>query len=426
MNKISIGLLSIFIISCATIDVEHQMLQSVEIENEKIYVEKSNEVIEKSVSREYINPEIIKVKDEIYLVKAPEAKEKINPVKESMKEASVEPFNYIGGTHIFDYNEHKQFPVVTKVLGMTVIQLEAGEEVQGVPFLSDSIRWEITGEKWVTNGVATQLIMLKPLEKNLYTNLLIVTNKRLYQFVLSSTSDMYMPMVKFRYPMEWNNYSKSVLKTDIENVNSIELNDDRYISYNYTVRDSFWSKKPQWFPNKVYDDGMKTYIELPYDVLQAQYPVVFENKNDIINYRVSGNIIILDKLIKSATMKLNKEKVFIKKKKGEPLNINNKKRNIINEYVPSLRSTSQIGGYTIVIEGEKPDWAPQKAYKYENTIFITLGRPLTESESLIISENDLEVKYSINGNIIMIESNESNTLKMNINNDTILLEYING
>jgi len=91
--------------------------------------------------------------------------------------------------------------------------------------------------------------------------------------------------------------------------------DPRFLSFNYRISYGFMSK-PSWCPDLVFDDGSKTYISFPKQVLQKEMPSVFENRKDVLNYRVMGNLIIIDKLVTSITVKIGRSEISITKKKG--------------------------------------------------------------------------------------------------------------
>jgi type IV secretion system protein VirB9 len=65
----------------------------------------------------------------------------------------------------------------------------------------------------------------------------------------------------------------------------------------------------------VYDDGRKTYIELDEKMLHMESPVIFNRRNERINYRVRKNLVIIDELIEKVTVRRGKEKITITKKK---------------------------------------------------------------------------------------------------------------
>lgn len=332
MKKNIIGiciLAAIIAASCATTDVQAQKIKEIRRENKKSGTSASVKYIsaedaeKREQERRDADTKIIIMKDEVFVPiesQAQKAMSKEQVVQLSMQEALVTPNNFIGGTQFYDYNEYKQYPVVCKVLSLTVIQLENGEIPIGVPYLSDTLRWELTGDLWRTvDGMEVQLVIIKPLEPGLSTNMILVTNQRIYQFVLSSTRDSYMPMVKFRYPLSHKQFI-TARTLDQEAERSGLAEEGNYLSYNYKIK-SGWAMlgwfKPGWQPTEVWDDGHKTYVRLPRGVLQREYPVIFEKSNYIINYRVNENIIIIDKLISSMSMRLNHRRVRIYKSRGE-------------------------------------------------------------------------------------------------------------
>jgi type IV secretion system protein VirB9 len=329
-----------------------------------------------------------------------------------MQEAMVTPKNFIGGTQFYDYNEHKQYPIVCKVLGLSVLQLEDGEVPIGVPYLSDTLRWEITGDVWRTqDGKNIQLVMIKPLETGLSTNMVLVTTRRIYQIMLTSTRDSYMPMVRFRYPMQMQLHMQSHMRTQFNTLRSIEEeriqrekeDEGYYLSYNYKITSGWWLSgwfRPEWTPTEVWDDGHKTYIRLPRGVLQMEYPTVFEGSTYIVNYRVNENVMILDKLIKKAALRLNGKRVSIVKMKGEAEDLRRyvkREAEVIGER-PPVHNGSQF-----TIQGDVP-WLPEKVIEYDGEIYIFFADNVFNAESVlyIIDEKKNRIEYRRNGNTIII------------------------
>jgi type IV secretion system protein VirB9 len=398
-------------ISCGTTDVQAVKIREIKEENRKtgnstpaIYMS-GEEADIREKERYEANTNVIFSKDEIFIpvdsqTQRPLTRDQV--VQRSMQEAMVTPQNFIGGTQFYDYNEYKQYPIVCKVLGLTVIQLENGEVPIGVPYLSDTMRWEVTGDVWRTlDGLSVQLIMIKPLEPGLTTNMILITNQRIYQFVLSSTRDSYMPMVKFRYPFSQGRFiTVETLRRESEQ----KRNEDgkQYLSYNYRIV-SGWALsglfKPEWQPTEVWDDGHKTYIRLPRGVLQKEYPTVFEKSNYIINYRVSENIMILDKLISNVTLRLNGKRVKITKNKKEAMDLHRyvKREAEITGDMPPLKNTVHFE-----IQGDVP-WVPEKVIEYDGETHILFGDGVFNDSVLqIIDEKLNAVEYRRLGNVIII------------------------
>lgn len=123
-----------------------------------------------------------------------------------------------------------------------------------------------------------------------------------------------MAMVKFRYKNKNNNWAtkKNENSRYIEN-DYIKITDPELLSFDYLIKYSVF-KKPEFIPTRVYDDGCQTYIRLNDIVLQKQLPVLFNEKNEIVNYIVKDNVFIIPRLIDTVTLRLGKEKVTVQKK----------------------------------------------------------------------------------------------------------------
>lgn len=121
-----------------------------------------------------------------------------------------------------------------------------------------------------------------------------------------------MTQVRWEYP----NTMPFTIKSDAMNANKMskELTgvDPTYLSFDYKMSYSF--RKPYWLPTRVYDDGKHTYIVMNETVLHMTSPVLFNNRNERINYSVNKNLIIINELIEKVTMRVGNKKVTIKKK----------------------------------------------------------------------------------------------------------------
>jgi len=400
------------LVSCGTTNVQQKKIREIRKENRKTgkgttAVYTSVEDAEKERQKQALEDvNVIYSREPVFIpvdtqTKKPLTRDQV--VKESMNEAIVTPSNFIGGTQFYDYNEHKQYPVVTKVLGLSVVQLEEGEVPIGVPFLSDTTRWEVTGDVWrIEDGRNIQLVMLKPLEAGLTTNMVLVTNKRIYQFVLSSTRDSYMPMVKFRYPMDRAAFATmQTIREDA--LKKEQASGEYYLSYNYKIKGGWaisgWFK-PDWMPLEAWDDGHKTYIKLPRGVLQREYPTVFEEATYIVNYRVNENVMILDKLVRRATLKLNRKRVIVWKMRGEAEDL---RRFVKQEAQVTGDKPSVQGGVRFDVEGDVP-WVPVKVMEYDGETHIIFNEGVFNDGVLyIIDENRNSVEYRQVGNVIIIQ-----------------------
>ena len=242
----------------------------------------------------------------------------LEAVTDSQKRATQTPENYKNGTFFYQYNENFVYEVYAQPYHLTDIVLQAGEVVIGTPLLSeDETVWELTAgvAKDSTTGADIQHLFIKPAYSKLDSSLIIITDRRVYHFKLKSYSDTHMAIVRFTYPLEKNVWAQ---KSDPNNGRSIEndylrISNPELLSFDYTIKYSKF-KKPEFLPTRIYDDGQCTYIQVADIVLQKKLPVLFNEKNEIINYSVHGNVFVIPRLINKVTLRLGKEKVIIQKK----------------------------------------------------------------------------------------------------------------
>lgn len=233
------------------------------------------------------------------------------------------------GDVIFIYGQ-QQANIVTSVLSVSDLELEPGEMINSVN-IGDTSRWSIEPAVTGEGESQTQHLLIKPLDVDLKTNLMIATNRRAYRIDLTSTESKYYPHVSFSYPekllaqfkqkqvVEQRKRDEQSITTDTTTGAKTYLGD---LNFNYEVSGSV-----SWKPVRVYDDGRKTIIELPKTVEYAKAPALMllsekgglftDEKTEIINYRLQGNRYIVDGIFDSAilTMGLDKtqQRVVIKR-----------------------------------------------------------------------------------------------------------------
>ena len=401
-------------VSCVTTNVEERKIKEIQQENRRqgrnanVNFTLPEDAENEEYRRRQEDVNVISRREEIFIPVDSQTRQPLTPNQAAARTQSAAiatPQTHVGGTQYYDYDENKQYPIVTKPLALTTIMLESGEVPIGVPYMSDTVRWEVTGDVWRTvDGKQVQLIMVKPLETGLSTNMVVVTDRRIYQILLSSTRDSYMPVVRFRYPfgMMGQFATMDTIREDArrrESGYSSGVNEDGYyLSYNYKIRASMF--KPEWMPTEAWDDGHKTYIRLPRGVLQREYPVIFEDRNFIINYRVEENVIILDKLIKKVTLRLNRKRVVVEKMKGQPVDV----RRYVRSEVEVIGDAPPLNnGVRFDISGQV-DWMPIRVMEYDRETHIFFEENVFDLNAVIqiIDENRNSVEYRRVGNVITI------------------------
>src|SRR6266851_4877395 len=92
--------------------------------------------------------------------------------------------------------------IVCAPLRVCMIELQLGERITGEPQIGDSIRWNISPAMYGQGEETTSLIVVKPQEPGLDTNLLITTDRRAYYLRLVAKPQDYVARVAFSYPDE--------------------------------------------------------------------------------------------------------------------------------------------------------------------------------------------------------------------------------
>lgn len=233
--------------------------------------------------------------------------------RKSTEEATQKVEKWNGGTMYYDYDPDFTYEIYCQPYRITDLILQPGEQVIEMPFLSEEKVWEIGAGVSRSNSTDTQHFFLKPAYSGLTTSFIIITDKRVYHILLKSFKDCYMTQVRWNYPntMPFN------IKSDAMQVN--KLNEETvgvnpaFLSFDYKMSYSAF-KKPYWLPERIYDDGKHTYIVMNETVLHMTTPVLFNNRNERINYSVSRNLIIINELVEKLTMRVGRQKVTIKKK----------------------------------------------------------------------------------------------------------------
>lgn len=292
---------------------------SIEEVRENNYDEMQEYLIQEKLKEADIEKTVVYVERPVYYpanepLEQPKLKGK-DAAKKSTAEATQVPTKWTAGTMHYDFDPDFTYEVYCQPYRVTDLLLEPGEQVIEMPFLSEEKVWEIGAGVSRQGNVDTQHFFLKPAYSGLITAFIIITDRRVYHFLLKSFKDCYMTQVKFSYP----NTMPFTLKMDAmkENVSRLTKEtvgiDPRYLSFDYKMRYSLF-RKPYWLPVRVYDDGAKTYIVMNETVLHMTSPVLFNHKNERINYSVDRTLIIIPELIEKVTMRVGKEKVTIKKK----------------------------------------------------------------------------------------------------------------
>lgn len=195
--------------------------------------------------------------------------------------------------------------ILCRPLRVTDVQLEPGERMTSPPYLGDTINWQIYPAVSGSGEYTTYHVMIKPIMPDIATNLVIHTDRRTYTMDLVSHKTNWTPYVVFTYPdntmRQWVEFIR--LQPDGSGGKAGLAVDD--LNFDYTAKAN--KKGIAWQPLRIWDDGLKTYIEFPSKINAIEAPVVMlmnGKKQEIVNYRKTGNYYILDKLVKKVVLTL--------------------------------------------------------------------------------------------------------------------------
>ena len=208
-----------------------------------------------------------------------------------------------GGGRDFFYEEKAVYAVTAKPGRITDVVLEPGERLVGTGPIAagDTARWVI-GDTISGEGEMTRVhVMLKPTEAGLATNLIINTDRRTYHLDLRSSSQAWDSHVAWRYRVV------PPVPPPTPPLRAHPSAEDAVTRLNF----GYLIKGPRvaWRPMRVFDDGARTYVEFPPTIVMSDLPPLFAmgpdgRTSELINYRVTGQRITVDRLLDRAELRL--------------------------------------------------------------------------------------------------------------------------
>ena len=208
----------------------------------------------------------------------------------------------------FAYNAGQQPVIKTTPFQETVISLEPGEKFTNVS-TGDPARWEIAAAVSGMGANQQQIILVKPSLPNMATNLVMTTDRRIYNVRLVSSMDSRTTRnVSFWYPEEMVSLMnaeefKKQNNGDIASVPDVSLS---HLNFNYRMSSGhFFTFMPSWKPTRIFDDGTHTYIQFSSDIANKDMPALFVSNGsnqELVNYRSKPPYFVVDKIFKEAVL----------------------------------------------------------------------------------------------------------------------------
>jgi type IV secretion system protein VirB9 len=165
----------------------------------------------------------------------------------------------------------------------------------------------------------TPLLIVKPIEAGLETDLIVPTDRRTYVLRLISDPTRFVSRLAFQYPGEdkvkWATFQaqQDAATRDAEILAAQERAKDKQAGVvpiaDNAIDNLYFDYKlsgdAAFRPDRVLDDGQHTYLIYPNDGRFRELPtllMVVNGKTELVNFRVDGSRYIVDRLFDKAVL----------------------------------------------------------------------------------------------------------------------------
>lgn len=234
--------------------------------------------------------------------------------------ARVQPdhASWLNAIQQYAYADGALYQVYAAPGQITDIALQPGEELvgDGPVAAGDTVRW-IIGDTISGSGSGSASapgsgtgeakrvhILVKPTRGDIATNLVINTDRRTYHLELRATPATYMAAVSWTYPADALIALRRA-RTEQSRIMPVAGGIDlAALDFRYGIE----GDKPAWRPVRAFDDGRQVFIEFPASIATVEMPPLFvtgaDGAAELVNYRVQGRYMVIDRLFASAELRL--------------------------------------------------------------------------------------------------------------------------
>jgi len=235
------------------------------------------------------------------------------PVAAANAAARVEPRldGFLGAMQRFAWREGGLYQVYTAPGRVTDLVLEPGEQLAGPGPIAagDTARWVI-GDTESGQAEARRVhVLVKPTQAGLATNLVINTDRRTYYLELRAGAATYMASVAWTYPKDAlialaKPVGQAAQQPPTPPNPPPAVADLAHLNFDYRIL----GDKVGWRPQQVFDDGAKVHLVFPAQIGAGELPPLFlldaAGKAALVNTRIEGRQIIVDRLFDRAELRL--------------------------------------------------------------------------------------------------------------------------
>lgn len=222
--------------------------------------------------------------------------------------ARVEPdrSGYFNAIQRYAYDDGSLYQIYTAPGQVTDIALEPGEQLVGPGPVAagDTVRW-IIGDTVSGAGATRRVhILVKPTRADIATNLIVNTDRRTYHLELRATTSTYMAAVSWTYPPDALIALRDTQANQASATPAPQAIEVAALDFGYRIS----GDRPAWRPVRVFDDGRQMVVEFAPSVALAELPPLFalgaDDGAELVNYRVQGRFMIVDRLLDRAELRL--------------------------------------------------------------------------------------------------------------------------
>lgn len=212
----------------------------------------------------------------------------------------------VGALHEFAYERGALYAIDASPQRITDLALEPGEILLSVS-AGDTTRWIVADARSGNATTGQAHVLVKPNAPNLSTNLVVMTDRRVYHLELKSVAGPAMAAVSWRYPADMLLASRPPPPAPKP--------EPTFEPAKLNLRYRITGSKPAWRPLAAFDDGRQVFIEMPPAVQKLEAPPLFiigPEGQELTNYRQQGAYYIVDRLFEKAEMRIGSGKTISK------------------------------------------------------------------------------------------------------------------
>lgn len=209
----------------------------------------------------------------------------------------------------FPFGNH-QTSIVCAPFQVCDIALQPGEHLHAIN-IGDNVRWSIEPAISGSGTEEVHHLIIKTREVGLDTSVVVTTDRRVYHLRLRSHRTRFMPQIAFSYPEEATQKFQALQISRAQDLKKRTITGTKdylpKLDFNYAV-----SGSAKWKPDRVYNDGTRTVIQMPPTMTQMEAPVLLIVRKDgglfsaaeevMVNYNLQEGRYIVDAVFDKAVL----------------------------------------------------------------------------------------------------------------------------